>query len=67
MISTSVGCPEPPPAQPSPSDEELAKTYTGMDRDLADEFISIAMEPSVNNSNNTSSCADSCASLTTRS
>lgn len=27
------------------TDEDVAKTYTGMDRNLAEEFIQIAMEP----------------------
>lgn len=27
------------------TDEEIEKTYTGLDREIAEEFISIAMQP----------------------
>jgi hypothetical protein len=27
------------------TEEEVARTYTGLDREIAEEFITIAMEP----------------------
>nr|CAD7441228.1 unnamed protein product [Timema bartmani] len=40
------------------TEEEVAKTYTGMDREIAEEFIAIAMEPGVAKNRHTRSSDD---------
>nr|CAD7595176.1 unnamed protein product [Timema genevievae] len=42
----------------SVTEEEVAKTYTGMDREIAEEFIAIAMEPGVAKNRHTRSSDD---------
>jgi hypothetical protein len=40
-----AGASQPTEQQRPVTEEEVARTYTGLDREMAEEFITIAMEP----------------------
>ena len=48
MASLSV----PAPAVTGPTDEQIDSSYTGLDREIAEQFISASMEPGLTQQRN---------------